>query len=91
MKLCITVLITAKFFRVTCTPIRFLGYVQGSFPVFYLMYPEVESKIMEGLVNAYKESGWLPEWASPASRLHDRVQLCSLIADAYIKVSGAMN
>ena len=43
------------------------------FPFFTLMYPDVDSRIMEGLVNTYKESGWLPEWASPgASQLHDR-------------------
>jgi len=23
---------------------------------------------MEGLANTYKESGWLPEWASPGHR-----------------------
>ena len=30
------------------------------FPFTTLMYPEVNSRIMEGLVNTYKESGWLP-------------------------------
>jgi len=38
------------------------------FPFFNLMYPELNSHIQEGLVNAYKESGWLPEWASPGHR-----------------------
>jgi len=38
------------------------------FPFFNMMYPELNSKIMEGLVNTYKESGWLPEWASPGHR-----------------------
>jgi predicted alpha-1,2-mannosidase len=38
------------------------------FPYFTLMHPELESHIMEGLVNTYKESGWLPEWASPGHR-----------------------
>jgi predicted alpha-1,2-mannosidase len=56
------------------------------FPFFTLMYPEVESKIMEGLVNAYKESGWLPEWASPGHRdCMIGSNSASLIADAYIK------
>jgi len=32
------------------------------------MYPELNSDIMKGLVNTYKESGWLPEWASPGHR-----------------------
>lgn len=38
------------------------------FPFFNMMYPELNGKIMEGLVNTYKESGWLPEWASPGHR-----------------------
>jgi len=38
------------------------------FPFFNLMYPELNGKIMEGLANTYKESGWLPEWASPGHR-----------------------
>ena len=38
------------------------------FPFFNLMYPELNKKIMKGLANTYKESGWLPEWASPGHR-----------------------
>ncbi|MFS4417923.1 GH92 family glycosyl hydrolase [Maribacter sp. 2307ULW6-5] len=38
------------------------------FPFFNMMYPDLNSKIMEGLANTYKESGWLPEWASPGHR-----------------------
>ncbi|TNJ44897.1 GH92 family glycosyl hydrolase [Tamlana fucoidanivorans] len=38
------------------------------FPFFNLMYPELNANIMEGLANTYKESGWLPEWASPGHR-----------------------
>lgn len=38
------------------------------FPFFTLMYPTLDAQIMEGLVNTYKESGWLPEWASPGHR-----------------------
>ncbi len=56
------------------------------FPFFHLMYPELASDIMQGLVNTYKESGWLPEWASPG---HRDVMIGSnsavIIADAYAK------
>lgn len=56
------------------------------FPFFTLMYPEQDAKIMRGLVNTYKESGWLPEWASPG---HRSVMIgsnsASLISDAYLK------
>ena len=38
------------------------------FPFFNMMYPQQTKKIMEGLANTYKESGWLPEWASPGHR-----------------------
>jgi predicted alpha-1,2-mannosidase len=55
------------------------------FPFFALMYPERDGEIMQGLVNTYKESGWLPEWASPG---HRSVMIGSnsanLIADAYL-------
>ena len=60
------------------------------FPFFNLMYPELNSQIMEGLANTYKESGWLPEWASPG---HRQSMIGSnsapIIADAYLK--GNMN
>jgi len=56
------------------------------FPFFTLMYPELDSHIMQGLVNAYKESGWLPEWASPGHRAcMIGSNSASIIADAYIK------
>jgi predicted alpha-1,2-mannosidase len=56
------------------------------FPFFTLMYPELNSQIMQGLVNTYKESGWLPEWASPGHRgCMIGSNSSSLIADAYMK------
>lgn len=56
------------------------------FPFFNLMYPELNSHIMQGLVNTYKESGWLPEWASPGHRdCMIGSNSASLIADAYVK------
>ncbi|QZE13768.1 GH92 family glycosyl hydrolase [Halosquirtibacter laminarini] len=56
------------------------------FPFFTLMYPELDSHIMAGLVNTYKESGWLPEWASPGHRdCMIGSNSASLIADAYLK------
>jgi predicted alpha-1,2-mannosidase len=56
------------------------------FPFFTLMYPELDSHIMQGLVNTYKESGWLPEWASPGHRdCMIGSNSAAIIADAYIK------
>jgi len=56
------------------------------FPFFTVMYQELNGQIMKGLVNAYKESGWLPEWASPGHRdCMIGSNSASLIADAYLK------
>ncbi|MEI7586920.1 GH92 family glycosyl hydrolase, partial [Runella sp.] len=59
---------------------------RSAIPFFTLMYPTLNSHIMEGLVNAYKESGFLPEWASPGHRdCMIGSNSASLIADSYIK------
>ncbi|OFY68100.1 MAG: alpha-mannosidase [Bacteroidetes bacterium RBG_13_43_22] len=56
------------------------------FPFTTLMYPSLNSRIMEGLVNTYKESGWLPEWASPGHRnCMIGSNSASIIADSYLK------
>jgi predicted alpha-1,2-mannosidase len=56
------------------------------YPFFNLMYPSLNEKIQEGLVNAYLESGWLPEWASPGHRdCMIGSNSASIIADAYLK------
>ncbi len=56
------------------------------FPFFNLMFRELNSEIMAGLVNTYKESGWLPEWASPGHRdCMVGSNSAAIIADAYLK------
>ncbi len=56
------------------------------FPFFNLMYPELNSRIMQGLENTYVESGWLPEWASPGHRdCMIGSNSTPIIADAYLK------
>jgi predicted alpha-1,2-mannosidase len=56
------------------------------FPFFTLMYPDMSSKFMQGLENTYRESGWLPEWASPGHRdCMIGSNSASLITDAYLK------
>jgi predicted alpha-1,2-mannosidase len=56
------------------------------FPFFNLMYPSLNEKIQEGLVNTYKESGFLPEWASPGHRdCMIGSNSATIIADAYLK------
>ena len=59
---------------------------RAAIPFITLMYPELNSQIMEGLVNTYLESGWLPEWASPGHRdCMIGSNSASLIADSYLK------
>lgn len=56
------------------------------FPFFNLIAPSLNAKIQAGLVNAYKESGFLPEWASPGHRnCMIGSNSASIIADAYLK------
>ncbi|MBE0676542.1 MAG: GH92 family glycosyl hydrolase, partial [Bacteroidales bacterium] len=59
------------------------------FPFLTLMYPEVNSRIMQGLVNTYNESGWLPEWASPGHRnCMIGSNSASIITDSWLKGIG---
>ena len=56
------------------------------FPLLNLVYPEMNVKMQEGLVNCYKESGFLPEWASPGHRgCMVGNNSASVVADAYLK------
>ncbi len=68
------------------TDAGFWDVFRGAFPLMTIIHPSLSSKIMEGLVNAYKESGWLPEWASPGHRdCMVGSNSASIIADAYLK------
>ena len=56
------------------------------FPFLNMMYPSMNEKMQEGLVNAYLESGFLPEWASPGHRgCMVGNNSASIVADAYMK------
>lgn len=56
------------------------------FPMLNLIYPSMNVKMQEGLVNAYLESGFLPEWASPGHRgCMVGNNSASVVADAYLK------
>jgi predicted alpha-1,2-mannosidase len=51
-----------------------------------LLRPSLNSQMMQGLANTYRESGWLPEWASPGHRdCMIGSNSASLIADSYLK------
>lgn len=55
------------------------------FPFLNLMYPSMNEKIQEGLANTFKESGFLPEWASPGHRgCMVGNNSASIVADAWL-------
>lgn len=55
-------------------------------PLFTLAYPEVSGRIMQSIVNAYDESGFMPEWASPGHRgCMIGNNSISLLTDAWMK------
>lgn len=56
------------------------------FPLLNLFYPSENLKMQEGLINAYKESGFFPEWASPGHRAcMVGNNSAAVLADAYVK------
>ena len=56
------------------------------FPLVNLMYPSMSQKMQEGWANAYKESGFLPEWSAPGHRAcMVGNNSASVVADAYLK------
>ena len=62
------------------------------FPLINLVYPEEGAKIQEGMLSAYRESGFFPEWASPGHR--DCMvgnNSASVVADAFLKGLGRVD
>ncbi len=72
------------------TDTGFWDTFRSLFPLLNLVYPSVNEQIQDGLVNTYKESGFLPEWASPGHRgCMVGNNSASIVADAYL--SGLRN
>lgn len=56
------------------------------YPFLNLVYPSIDQQMQAGLVNDYKEGGWLPEWSSPGySDCMIGNNSASIVADAYLK------
>lgn len=72
------------------TDTGFWDTFRSLFPFLNVMYPKQLGQMQEGLSNAYKESGWLPEWASPGLR-NTMVgnNSASVVAEAYLKSGDA--
>jgi len=56
------------------------------YPFLNLMYPSINKEMQEGLINDYKEGGWLPEWSSPGyAPIMIGNNSASVVSDAYMK------
>ncbi len=56
------------------------------YPFLNLVYPSINKEMQQGLVNDFKEGGFLPEWSSPGfANVMVGNNSASVVADAYIK------
>ena len=56
------------------------------YPFLNLVYPSIVKEMQEGLINDYKEGGWLPEWSSPGyADCMVGNNSASVVAEAYLK------
>jgi len=56
------------------------------YPFLNLVYPSIVKEMQEGLINDYKEGGWLPEWSSPGyADCMVGNNSASVVAEAYVK------
>lgn len=68
------------------TDTGFWDTFRSLFPLLNLVYPSANREIQEGLLNAYRESGFFPEWASPGHRnCMVGNNSASVLADAFLK------
>ena len=68
------------------TDTGFWDTFRSLFALVDLVYPEMAAKMQEGLVNDFKESGFLPEWASPGHRgCMVGNNSASVVAEAWLK------
>lgn len=56
------------------------------YPFLNLVYPSIAKEMQEGLLNDYKEGGWLPEWSSPGyANIMIGNNSASIVSEAYLK------
>lgn len=68
------------------TDTGFWDTFRASHPLYNLLFPEVSGEIVQGLLAAYDQSGWLPSWSSPGHRgCMIGNHAFSLMADAWVK------
>jgi len=68
------------------TDTGFWDTFRASHPLYNILFPEVSAEIMQGLLAAYDQSGWLPSWSSPGHRgCMIGNHAFSLLTDAWVK------
>ena len=68
------------------TDTGFWDTFRAAHPLYNLLFPEVSAEILQALLNAYDQSGWLPEWSSPGHRAcMIGNHAISLLADGWAK------
>jgi predicted alpha-1,2-mannosidase len=56
------------------------------YPFLNLVYPSINKEMQQGLINDYKEGGWLPEWSSPGyADIMIGNNSASVVSEAYTK------
>jgi predicted alpha-1,2-mannosidase len=56
------------------------------YPFLNFVFPSICKEMQEGLINDYKEGGWLPEWSSPGyAAVMVGNNSASIVAEAYVK------
>ena len=56
------------------------------YPLLNVIYPSINKEMQEGLLNCYKEGGFLPEWSSPGfADIMVGNNSASVVAEAYLK------
>lgn len=56
------------------------------YPFLNMVYPSISKEMQAGLVNDYKEGGWLPEWSSPGyADVMVGNNSASVVSEAYLK------
>ncbi|HNN70708.1 MAG TPA: GH92 family glycosyl hydrolase [Ferruginibacter sp.] len=56
------------------------------YPLLNVLYPSINKEMQEGLINDYKEGGWLPEWSSPGyADIMIGNNSASVVSEAYLK------
>jgi predicted alpha-1,2-mannosidase len=59
---------------------------RAAWPLYILLFPETAGRMLDGIVSAYKEGGWLPRWTAPGyANIMVGTHADAVLADAYLK------